>query len=118
MAKNRLLRRLEKSLSEIEDDDWGDPPQGATALVARVHALRHAPIGTLSPGDLRILIGQGIGLAWVVPLALDLLENDPCVEGDLYPGDLHAAVAGVAPEHWSRHADQAERFSTIPECAE
>ncbi len=113
-----MAQRRRKSLSEIEENDWGIPNGASTGLVARVHTLRHVPIGELTAGDLRALINQQVGLVWLVPLALDLLEVNPCVEGDFYRGDLRAAVAHVDQVHWDRNGDQAERFSAIPECFE
>ena len=46
--------------------------------------------------DLRIMIGQRLGLSYLVPKAIDILEHDPLVEGDYYPGDL--LVSLVSPE--------------------
>nr|WP_095876306.1 contact-dependent growth inhibition system immunity protein [Streptomyces sp. TLI_235] len=62
----------DRCLDELEGA-WPDPAPGA--------------------GGLRLLIGQGVGLPHLVPLALDLLERDPAAEGGLFPGDLLDAVA-------------------------
>jgi len=54
------------------------------------------------------MIGQEIGLDYLMPLALTELEKDPMVEGDLYPGDLLGYVKGrdkyfrIRPELKSR----------------
>lgn len=93
MAKDRIQERLRKSLSELEGDDWGDAPAGASPLVNRVHALRHKPVANLSDEDLRLLLGQGEGLQWLVPIALERLELDPCASGDMAPGALGEQVA-------------------------
>src|SRR5690242_9126820 len=46
----------EHSLEQIDDTPWGDPPAGATRLVAAVHRLRRVPIGRLDTEALRLLI--------------------------------------------------------------
>lgn len=68
--------------------------------MATVHALRRTPIGELSVEDLRLLVRQNVGLAHVLPLALELLRDNPMAEGDLYEGDLLAAVLTRSPEVW------------------
>ena len=42
--------------------------------------------------DLRIMIGQEIGLDYLIPVAVAELEREPLAEGDYYPGDLLANV--------------------------
>jgi hypothetical protein len=90
----------EQSLEQIEGDSWGDPPPGATALIATVHELRRKPVGALSAEDLRVLIGQKLGLDVLVPCALARLEREPLLEGDYYPGDVLVAVLGVPSSYW------------------
>ena len=77
----------DRTLSEL-GDSCGDPGPGATGMMKECYRLCGVPLGQLQPGDLRLLIGQGIGLRWLVPLALAALEEDPLVEADYYPGDL------------------------------
>jgi hypothetical protein len=95
-----------RSLEQIEGDAWGDPPADATKLMTTVHELRRKPVDTLSPEDLRVLIGQKVGLDALVPLALSRLERDPLLEGDYYPGDVLVSVLKVPEEYWSAHPQQ------------
>jgi hypothetical protein len=69
------------------------------------HDLRRKPVGQLSSGELRLLIGQEIGLSYLVPVALDLLEAEPLAEGDFYPGDLLNSVLSLGPLFWNSHKD-------------
>jgi hypothetical protein len=80
------------SLEEIEGSDWGDASSDATYLVATVHTLRRRQITELTVEDLRILLGRGVGVAILLPIAIDRLESDPFAEGDFYPGDLLVAA--------------------------
>jgi hypothetical protein len=118
MAKDRLQRQRRRTLSELEADDWGQAPDGATSLVANVHAYRRKPIGELTDEELRLLIGQNEGLLWLVPMAIERLESDPCASGDLYAGALRASLERVRLEYWIRHPDLAERLAATPDCDE
>ncbi|WHT21687.1 contact-dependent growth inhibition system immunity protein [Crossiella sp. CA-258035] len=91
------------NLTELERDDWGPPPPEASHLITRCHQLRRVPLDRLTPADLRLLIGQHIGLPHLVPLALARLRADPLLEADFYPGDLLCAVLGAGAEFWAGH---------------
>jgi CDI immunity proteins len=84
-----------KTLDDLEGVVWGEPTFDSY-LVMTCHRLRTKPIGDFSVEDLRIMIGQHIGLPHLIPCALDLLERDALAEGDYYPGDLLASVMGAA----------------------
>ena len=79
------------TLTDLEEEDWG-PPTFDSHLVRQCHALRHKKIRDMSIEDLRILIGQEIGLEYLLPVALERLELDPLAAGDFYPGDLLVVV--------------------------
>jgi hypothetical protein len=81
------------TLEQLEGTIWPEPGF-QSALVTTIHRLRKKPIAEFSVEDLRITIGQGIGLAHFVPRALEILEREPLAEGDYYSGDLLAAVIG------------------------
>ena len=72
-----------KTLEELENDFWNDP-ENMSHLATECHRLRKVPLADLSIENLRILIGQKIGLKFLVPIALEYLEKDPLSEGDLY----------------------------------
>jgi hypothetical protein len=93
---------LDKSLQELEQSDWGDPTYDSH-LVTTVHHLRRVPLRQFSVEDLRIMIGQSIGLPYLVPLALQHLRKDSFAEGDFYPGDLLKSVLTVDRDFWRDH---------------
>ncbi|WP_436524237.1 contact-dependent growth inhibition system immunity protein [Actinoplanes sp. HUAS TT8] len=104
----------ERSLEAIEGDAWGDAPAGATRLISTVHELRRKAIGTLAVEDLRVLIGQRVGVAVLVPLALDILERDPLAEGDFYPGDLLSVVLRRVPaDYWAGYPGESGRLDAV-----
>jgi hypothetical protein len=101
-----------KSLQELEHDDWGEPTYDSH-LVRTCHLLRRKPLIELTIEDLRLMIGQGIGLPYVVPMALDHLEADPLAEGDFYEGDLVTTVLKIDETFWISAPDSLERVQRI-----
>lgn len=103
----------DRSLAQIEDDDWGEPSPASTRLVATAHRLRRRPIRDLRAEDLRLLISQHVGIDVLLPRAVTLLEHDPLTEGDFYPGDVLVAVVKVPPSYWRANPDQYERVRQV-----
>ncbi|MEU0087314.1 contact-dependent growth inhibition system immunity protein, partial [Streptomyces sp. NPDC006274] len=89
-----MTRRLnrDRSLEELEHACWPAPEADSTRLIATAHALRRRPIGELTVEDMRLLIGQSIGLPYLLPLAVEVLRENPMAEGHMYEGDLLSAV--------------------------
>lgn len=50
---------------------------------------------------MRLLIRQDVGLPYLLPLALEVLRDNPLAEGDMYEGDLLSAVVTRSPSAWS-----------------
>ncbi|MET9399450.1 contact-dependent growth inhibition system immunity protein [Kitasatospora sp. NPDC002965] len=96
----RLVDR-DRSREELERDRWLAPSGGETRLMATARELRRKPIGGLTVEDLRLLIRQDIGLAYLLPLAVEVLWGDPLAEGDMYEGDLLAAVLTRSTKAWT-----------------
>ncbi|GAA4856710.1 contact-dependent growth inhibition system immunity protein [Kitasatospora terrestris] len=108
----RLVNR-DRSLEELERDRWSAPSGGETRLMATVRELRRKPIGGLTVEDMRLLIRQDVGLAYLLPLAVEVLRADPLVEGDMYEGDLLAAVLTRSVEVWSEFPDLGQEVRLI-----
>ncbi|MEP4077926.1 contact-dependent growth inhibition system immunity protein [Haloferula sp.] len=92
---------LAKNLEQLEGVNWGEPDRETdTNLVIKCHDLRRRPIEAMTDEDLRVLIGQSIGLDYLIPVALRRLEADPFSSGDLYPGALLVAVLAASKDWW------------------
>jgi CDI immunity proteins len=63
-------------------------------------------VHALTTEDLRLLISQEIGVEALVPRAIALLQKEPLVEGDFYPGDLLVAVMKLPSAYWHAHRDE------------
>ena len=111
-----MLNYLNATLEELDGDDWGTPPYDSS-LVSNCHRLRRVQLKDFSIEDLRIMIGQEIGLKYLLPIAFVELEKDPFAEGDFYPGDLLKNVLGVSREFWQQHSELQERMDAIVERA-
>ncbi len=101
-----------KSLQELEQDDWGEPTY-SSHLVTAVHRLRRKPLAEFTVEDLRIVIGQRVGLPFLIPLAVERLEEDPLAAGDFYPGDLLQAVVRAGEGFWASHPDSIQRVRKV-----
>jgi hypothetical protein len=92
----------DQTLDELEGVEWGPPPYGSS-LVTNVHRLRRVPLKQYCLEDLRLMIGQQVGIEYLVPRALDHVEAHPLASGDHYPGDLLASVVNLPDAFWSTH---------------
>jgi hypothetical protein len=81
--------------------------------VAECHRLRRKPLAEFTIEDLRIMIGQGISLEILVPIAVERLLEEPLAEGDYYPGDLLVSCAKTPVEFWRSHRETAEAMRTV-----
>lgn len=96
--KNKTLESLEKKvwpeLSELDKQDW---------LMVECNTLRKKPLKDFSIENLREMIGQDIGLEFLIPLAIDNLTNDITLKGECYIGDLLNAVLKSETEYWEEN---------------
>ncbi|MER7694978.1 contact-dependent growth inhibition system immunity protein [Streptomyces sp. NPDC097610] len=108
----RPLNR-DRSLEELERACWPAPSADDTRLVTTAHVLRLRPIGELTVEDMRLLIGQDIGLPYLLPLALEVLRENPMAEGDMYEGDLLSAVLTRNPSAWAELSELGRELRVI-----
>jgi hypothetical protein len=93
--RNKTLENLEKVEWPHFDSD--------SRLIRRTKELRKIPLNTFTTEDLRIMIGQQIGLDYLIPLALETLKENLFAEGDFYEGDLLKNVLDVKAEFWNNN---------------
>ena len=101
-----------QSLQDLDGQDWGEATF-PSYLVRTCHALRRKPLREFTVEDLRIMIGQNIGLEYLVPLALERLQRDPFAAGDFYPGDLLGSVLKVQSSFWQQRPDLRQAVAAI-----
>jgi hypothetical protein len=101
-----------KSIEQLENEVWKDV-EFPTSLVQKCYAYRKLPIKDLTVEQVRLLLGQRIGVKYLLPKALNLLEKDILAEGDYYPGDLLVAVLGLEAQQWKGYEDGKKAFETL-----
>ena len=95
----------EKSLEALEGISLGDGSDAPTDLVRRCIKLNKVPLKTFTVDDLRLMIGQQIGLRYLIPIAIELLKQDLFVEANYFPGDLLKNVLAVNNYFWDNNKD-------------
>ena len=101
-----------KTLEQLENDIWSEPDLDSY-LLSTCHALRKKPIGKFTVEDLRVMLGQSIGIKFILPIALDILMENPLAEGDFYPGDLLGAVLRLKNSTWITYPEWREKVRSI-----
>lgn len=101
-----------KTLQELDGQDWGEPSYDS--YVARnSHRLRRVPIRDFTAEDLRLMLGQEIGLEYLVPEALRRLMDDPFLAGDFGPGDLLKNILSVPQAFWDEQPELGNQATSI-----
>ncbi len=103
---------LDKTLEQLEGEDWGEPTY-QSQVVINCHRLRRVPLQDFTVEDLRLMVGQKIGLEYLVPLALAQLEIDPFVSGDYYDGDLLESIQRLPDIFWEQYPELQDRWQKI-----
>jgi hypothetical protein len=101
------------TIEQLERDVWPDPEQSSTFLVRRCTELRRKPLSEFTVEDLRIMLGQEVGVQVLLPRAVDVLVREPLAEGDLYPGDLLRSVVRLPDSAWSDLHGQHHRLADL-----
>lgn len=90
------------TLEALEKNTWPSP-EGESHLETTCCALRKKPLKLFEIEDFRIMISQDIGLEYLVPIALTILEGNILAEGDFYEGDLLNALLTSDIDFWKLH---------------
>jgi hypothetical protein len=91
-----------KCLSELEGKNLQES-KFDSHLVQTCLKLYQMPLNLFDVEDLRIMIGQNIGLLYLIPIAIERLEMNPLSQGDYYAGDLLEVVLKSQPEFWRQN---------------
>lgn len=102
----------DKSIEELENDYWEDSDFGSYAVQTSQRA-RKKPLSQLSKEEIRLLIGQKIGLRHLIPVALSILRDDPLVEVRYFEGDLLLQLLRLSEEDWKHNGEDLESFRSL-----
>lgn len=112
MKKKIKADYIEKTLENLEKDYWDEPTYNSY-LVTTCHKLRKKQLKHFEIEDLRIMIGQNIGLTFLIPLAIEVLEKNILAEGDFYEGDLLESVLTTDPNYWKNESTNHKKICKL-----
>lgn len=98
------------SLEQLENDFW-EEPEFNSYVVQTAHNARKKPLSQLSDEEIRLLIGQKIGLKHLLPIAVEKLEENIMLEASLYEGDLLESVLRLDKLDWNDNQSELERLT-------
>jgi hypothetical protein len=102
-----------KTLESLENNTWPPLPSDENSyLIRNCNRLRKKLLNEFTVEDLREMIGQDIGLKFLIPMAVEILNNNILAEGDIYEGDLLSAVLSSDKIYWQ---SSVENWNTIIE---
>lgn len=104
---------LSKTIENLEKNNWGKIPKDESYLVTTVNKLRKKQLKDFDIEDLRIMIGQNIGLKYLIPLAIVELEQNILAEGDFYEGDLLNSILNSDKVFWKDNKDDWQKIITL-----
>jgi len=78
--------------------------------VSRNASIADHPMARITPEDLLVALVHGWCLSVVVPMTLDLVEDDPLASSGQFAGDLIRALMEVPGSYWGRHPRQYARY--------
>lgn len=113
MKLRKMQNKELKSVNQLLGVTSQKASEEDSYLVRRCKILSDVPICEFSIEDYRILIGQGIGLEYLVPPAINILSENLFAEGDYYEGDLLKSLLTVDRHFWDKHSNLREELKQI-----
>lgn len=104
--------RSNKSIEELENDYWEDSDFDSY-VVQTCQKARKKPISKLSDEEIRLLIGQKIGLKYLIPIALSIVKENLFVEITFFEGDLLVQLLRLLYSDWKENKEELESFKII-----
>jgi len=104
----------EQTIEQLERTVWGEPALHSH-LVTECHRLRKVRLKDFTVEHLRIMLGQNVGVEFLLPIAIDELIKNPLVSGDFYDGDLLSSVLRIEVSFWKSHSDAWQTVKNIVE---
>lgn len=101
-----------KSIEKLENDYWEDLAYDSY-VVQTCQKARRKPISQLSEEEIRLLIGQKIGLKYLLPIALSIVKENPFVEITFFEGDLLVQLLRLSYSDWKDNREELESLKII-----
>lgn len=104
---------LEKSINDLDGKCMSEKSEFNSFTVDRTFELMDKRIRLLQPEDIRLLIGQNIGLKYLVPIAIEILTNNPLIDAEYFEGDLLLRLLSIDENFWKNYPDLKLKFLEI-----
>ncbi|MDE6520947.1 MAG: hypothetical protein K2K91_10950 [Ruminococcus sp.] len=102
----------DKSIAELENIECVDCGIDSYVVRTSQNALKK-PLNQLSIEEVRLLITQKIGVKYLLPVAVNALEDDIFQEVTYYDGDLLNAVLNLPMSFWSDNENEYEKMRVL-----
>lgn len=89
----------QSTIEKLENDYWKEN-FNVSHLISTCQDLRKKPLYEFEIEDCRVMIGQDIGLVYLIPIAIEFLEKNILAEGDFFEGDLLLYVLKSDKNYW------------------
>ncbi len=103
---------INQSIEELENCVWGEAELN-TYVIQTTLAARKKPIFQLTYEEIRLLISQKVGLKYVLPIAVSVLNINPLEEVRYYEGDLLNVCLKLTVEDWNDNQSELIDFCRI-----
>lgn len=95
-------------LPDFEDQEY--------PLPAWYREVRHRPLSDLGIEDIGKACRQNVHVDYVVPLAINVLNDNP-IAGEMYDGELLVALADIPSQFWIDRMEMSRKVRVIIERA-
>ncbi len=104
----------QKSLESLEKKTWSVlSSDKGSYLIKTCNFLRKKQLQNFTTEDLRIMIGQEIGLYFLIHIAIETLTDNLFAEGDMFEGDLLKSVLEVDTKFWDDNKNYWLRLNAL-----
>ena len=89
------------------------PLEEASSIQQRIIKLYNTVIEEYSLGDIRFMIGQNLGIDFLINIAFDHLKENIFLDSEYYEGDLLSIILRIPSEFWKMHPTEKDKFLEI-----
>ncbi|WP_295118575.1 contact-dependent growth inhibition system immunity protein [uncultured Chitinophaga sp.] len=100
---------LDNTIETLENKIW-EYKKFPTILIETCHNARKKKIKDLSLNELRTLLTQDIGIPYILPSVMEVLEKDLMTDTRFYPGDLLLAAVSMPETTWQGNMETGLRL--------
>lgn len=110
---------LKKNLQQLEKDFPNEIlPKEKLPLLPREKSFSLISLKDFNIENLRFMIQQGFGWRFLVPMAIEILTENPFADDDRYDGSLFSSILSIKNTFWQENPDLYQKVEEILQKAE